>query len=274
MVLMLACAIGAPMMGCAGRRGSSFETLGIPQPEDRPGTSPVVFGWAREQREGWVIRGVRVDERSQSEWNDETQRPTIFYLEPGVREFRVSAVQLRDPGDPNSRPRRRYRIRPFRLGLEEGIAQVCVVRVEGDQRQRPRVRCEAQEPEPTYDEADQAYDEYGDEYAEDDEIRDEAPVDEDEEPPTVAAATPPPAPRPPSAEAGEVPSPFDPPAAPAARPPTAAPEPTPVAPPAPVAAPASATEPPQSRPRVLTVEERVERLERQLEELRRQMRDR
>ena len=264
LVLALGAILASPLVGCAGRQGSSFETLGVPEPEDRPGMSPLILGWARESRDGWIIDGVRIDNRARREWNEETQRPTIFYLAPGSYEMRVSSAQLRDPRDRNSHPRRRYRIRPFTVDLETDTAQVCVIRIEGGDRRRPQVQCESREfGAPEDDEGEMAQDEYGDEYADEDEIAGE--------PETPAAAA-----EPPSAAGSAVPSPFDTPAGPPPREQPAA-DAQPEAAPTPASAqptPAPAASPSGASPRPMSVEERIERLERQVEELRRQLRPR
>lgn len=285
-------AIGAPLGGCAVR-GSSFETLGVPSPEHRPGRSPVIVGWAREDRAGWVIRRIRIDGTTRNEWNEDTQQPVIMYLEPGEHEFRFSAAQLSDPRDASSRPRRRYRIRPFQVDVLEAEAQLCVIRVQGDERRRPRINCEAYDYQ--REEEEEGYDEYGDEY---DEGYDEAYEDEDEDP----QRQPPPEMVPldqqqepedeeveepaddTSAEAGEtaqpssepVPSPFETPQpsrdeSPEAAQPQAEAAPT-VTPPTPTAAAEPATE--SRPPRPLSMEQRIERLERLVEELRREIRER
>jgi hypothetical protein len=272
-VLALVCGVGAPMVGCAAR-GSSFETLGVPTPEPRAGRSPVILGWAREQREGWTIKRVQVDDTTRPEWNEATQAPAIMYLEPGEHTIKLGAAQLSDPRDPNSHTRRRYKIRPFGVDLLEGEAQMCVIRLSDDERARPAVSCEAygygenEEESAAGGEADQ--DEYGDEYSDEDEVG-QVPRSAEAQAPTPAAtaqpepaatAQPQPAPTAPATPAtAEVPSPFG-----------AAPTPGPAAtqPPA-VGGPPAATPPPP--PRRLTIEERLDRLERQMQDVVRLLRD-
>lgn len=287
-LIALLCGVGAPLTGCAVR-GSSFETLGVPTPELRPGRSPIIVGWAREQREGWRITRIRVDEASRGEWNEESQEPAVFYLEPGEHQLQMSAEQLSDPRDSSSRARRRYRVRPIQLDLLEGEAQLCVIRLEGERRLRPRVRCEA------HDTVDPEEDEYGDEYQDEDEYAEDEYEDDEYEDEEAAAmgeparqsdeqpdtTQPPPASTSTSSSSGEVPSPFASSAAPpSARPtaPAAAPQPAPAAasatPPAPRPAPPPPTASSTQTPRRLTLEERVERVERQLEEIQRLLRER
>lgn len=272
-VLALLCGVGGPMAGCAAR-GSSFETLGVPTPEPRKGRSPVILGWAREQREGWTIKRVQVDDTTRPEWNADTQAPAILYLEPGEHVFKLGAAQLSDPRDPNSRTRRRYKIRPFEVDLLEGEAQMCVVRLSDDERARPTVSCEAY----GYGESEEdetaggSEDEYGDEYGDEDEYGEVPPAAAEQEPApaaTAATAQAQPAPASPTAPAApaapgtaEVPSPFG-------APPTAAPAAAPQ-PPA-TGAPPAAT--PPDPPRRLTVEERLDRLERQMQDVVRLLRD-
>lgn len=267
-LILAALAVLSAGPGCAGRQGSSFETLGIPEPEDVPGRSPVILGWAEESREGWVISRVRIDGANAGEWDAQTERPTVMQLTPGTHELRLYTAQLRDPEDRNGATRRRYRTRPVELAVEEGVAQLCTVRVGGDRRRRPEVTCEARElaaPEEEYGDDEYGDDEYEDEegeYGDEDEYADEGPV---ATPAPAAPASPPPAPA--GGEAG-VPDPFAPPAGPAA-PPAAAP--APAAPPAAVPAPAPAARPAAIPPRPLSLEERVDRLERQLEEILRRL---
>ncbi len=279
---------GAPLTGCAPR-GSSFETLGVPAPEDRSGQSPIIFGWAREQRSGWVIRRIRIDGRARNEWNEETQTPAVLYLSPGEHEVQLSAAQLSDPNDMNSRPRRRYRVRPFQLDLLEGEAQLCVIRLEGEERPRPRAQCE------TYDQVDEVdvddemdedeIDEYDDDLDEDEDVIDEVPTrDQQVQQQGTFGATPPtPGAAPPNGqESGRpgVPSPFGSAAANAPTPPPIAPTPpvdepaTPAAPVTPPPAPAAPPAASSSPPRRLSVEERLERLERLMEEIRRELHQR
>ncbi len=111
-LLTMVCGLGSLWAGCAVR-GSSFQTIGVPTPESRSGQSPVIIGWAREERDGWIVKRVRVDGETRDEWNDETQQPTIIYLEPGEHEFRVNSAQLSEPSDPSSRTRRREFVLPL-----------------------------------------------------------------------------------------------------------------------------------------------------------------
>ena len=240
------------------------------------------MGWAREQREGWTIKRVRVDGTTRAEWNEDSQEPSIFYLRPGEHEVRLSAAQLSDPGNPSSRPRRRYKVRPLEIELLEGEAQLCVIRVAGEKRRRPRVSCEAYDVGGDEEEEYADEDEYGDEYADEDEYGDMTDTGDDQvasappegTPPTeaVAPTTPALAPAPASSQpaassssSGAVPSPFGPAAAATPAPQPTSATPAPAAPPSP---PPATTTP----PRRLTVEERVERLERQLEEIQRLLR--
>jgi hypothetical protein len=267
MALAVLCACLAAALGCAGRQGSSFETLGIPEVEDRPGRSPIVVGWAHEERSGWVVRRVRVDGETMPQWNEETERPSVMYLTPGTRSLQLYTAQLRDPSDRSSRSRRRYRTRPVDVELEEGFAQICVIRLEGERRRRPNVRCESREILGEEDEYEDE-DEYGDEY--EDEEGEYGESDEGQ----VASA------EPASGQDGDdedVPDPFG---GPAPSPtttqaaPTAPASPPSASPPASTTAPPAAPSSPEPPPRRLSVEERIDRLERQVEELRRQLRQR
>lgn len=253
--LVLIAAGAGPPFGC-GATGSSFETLGVPTAEPRPGRVAVIFGWAREAREGWSIQRIRIDDQTRSAWNEETQEPLVLYLEPGEHELRLSAAQLSNPRDPTSRPRRRYRLRPYGFDLLEGMPQLCVFRLGGDERLRPRVSCEPLEPP-------------AEENEEEEMVTNSAIEDEDEEPAPLST----PAPAETSADSDGVPSPFDaaspePPAEdeaqPEDEPELAEDEPVPAEDEPELATPAPAEEP-------LSLEERVERLERLVDEFRDQI---
>jgi hypothetical protein len=265
------------LVGCMTGRGSSIETLGLPDVEDRPGRPALVVGWAYEDRSGWIVKNVRLDGESRPEWDERTERPVVMYLTAGTHTLQLSTAQLRDPSDRSSRSRRRYQTRPVEIELEDGYSQICVVRLEGEERRRPVVRCESreilgEEDEASYEDEDEDEDgEYEDENGDQPEPPEER----------VAAVEAAPAPAPGAPQGGgdeAVPDPFAGPAAPgSAEPPRQPTAPASQAPAAPAAAavrpppppPPAAVAPPPPRP--LSLEERVERLERQLEELRRQI---
>ncbi len=131
---LLVLVLAGGLCACAPR-GSSFETLGVPLAQERPGKGAIVLGWASEHREGWTAKRVRVDTRTRREWTPETQSPAVIHLTPGAHTLRVYAA-LADGSQT-----RRIKIRPLAIELAEGEVLLCVMDVGGAKRRRPRVRC-------------------------------------------------------------------------------------------------------------------------------------
>jgi hypothetical protein len=137
-------AIAATAASCVHRPPpTSFETLGIPEPEPIAGRAAVILGWAREDRAGWAIDRVRIDGRARPEWDAETQRPAVLYLRPGARVLKIYCSR----GDADAQ---RVRPRPARIDAVADGVVVCSVRVEGDESRLPRLACELppQRPRP------------------------------------------------------------------------------------------------------------------------------
>lgn len=135
----LALAFGtAALSGCASPTAVSFESRGIPEAARLPDRAAVIFGWANDDRSGWSIDHVRIDDRERPEWDQESQRPTVFYLRPGLRKLRLYSSQSRG-GSIGSE--HRVRSRPFSISVAQGQVLLCPIRVRDEEPQRPIVAC-------------------------------------------------------------------------------------------------------------------------------------
>jgi len=132
--------------GCVSTGGSSFATLGVPEAEPPPGRGVVIIGWQAEVRDGWSVRYVTVDGRRSAAWDRDSQRPAVLPVEPGERTLQIRAVQYEAEDGRASGRRRSYRARPATIEVAAGEVHVCVVRLGGRRRIRPRLRCALQEP--------------------------------------------------------------------------------------------------------------------------------
>lgn len=130
---------GLLILSCSSTTGSSFETLGVPDVSPPPSRAAIIVGWEEEQREGWVLSHVRVDGQSRSEWDRASQHPVVIYLEPGRRSVQILAEQRQSGG--RGSVVRRYRSKAVEFQAEERESELCVVRVAGKRRRRPRISC-------------------------------------------------------------------------------------------------------------------------------------
>ncbi len=127
-------------MGAAcARPGSSFETLGVPRVSPTTNEAALVLGWQNEDREGWSINTVRINERSRETWDAASQRPVVFRLGPGRHVMRLDA--LHETEQDGRTMRRRFRSPPAEVILRAGAATICAIRIEGRRRRRPRLHC-------------------------------------------------------------------------------------------------------------------------------------
>lgn len=131
--------VGVLALSCTSTTGSSFQTLGVPDVSPPPSRAAIIVGWEEEQREGWSISRVRVDGRTRSEWDQASQHPAVIYLEPGQRSVQLMAEQR--GSDPGGSAVRRYRSKAVEFQLEERLSTLCVIRIRGQRRRRPRVSC-------------------------------------------------------------------------------------------------------------------------------------
>ena len=131
--------------GCVRTSPSSFQALGVPDPEVRPGRASVMLGWDREDRQGWSIDWVRIDGERLETWNDRTEAPVLLFLPPGRREVRLGTSQRRDRETVQGR-RRRYRPSPTVVEVAAGEVHLCAVRLADGRRPRPRLECMARLP--------------------------------------------------------------------------------------------------------------------------------
>jgi hypothetical protein len=229
----------ASQLAACAVTASSFETLGVPELTLAGNESAVIVGWAREDRGNWTLQRVQIDGQGRSEWDEHSQRPAVFGVEPGVHRLRLWALQSFDRASATGRNGRRYRLRRINLQLQGGQAQLCVVRID-ENRRRPVANCEAHS---LYEDEEELEDEYVDSLAS------AAPAATAPAEAAVPGQT--------AEQQGAVPSPFG-------GPPQTAP---PTAPPTATAEPPPQTAPSPLRPRRLSLEERVERLERLVDQL-------
>ena len=113
--------------------------------EPQRGKGAVIVGWEREERDGWKIRYIRVDGNSRNEWNIDSQEPAVIHMRPGEVSLGLMAVKAKSKGS----GLRRYRSAPVTFKLEAGSTQLCVVRIRGKRRRRPRASCEEYLAAPT-----------------------------------------------------------------------------------------------------------------------------
>lgn len=128
--------------GCATPTLVSFESRGLPEAARLPDRAAVIFGWANDDRVGWSIDHVRIDDRERPEWDQESQRPTVFYLRPGLRKLRIYSTQRRSG---SSVSERRVRSRLLSISVAQGQVLLCPIQIRAEYPQRPTVSCRVSE---------------------------------------------------------------------------------------------------------------------------------
>lgn len=133
------CIVWLVALSCTSTAGSSFQTLGVPDVSPPPSRAAVILGWEGEEREGWSIARVKVDGRARSEWDQDSQHPVVIYLEPGQRSVQLLAEQRRL--ERGGSVVKRYRSKAVAFQIEERTSELCVIRIAGKNRRRPRISC-------------------------------------------------------------------------------------------------------------------------------------
>jgi hypothetical protein len=105
--------------------------LGVPQPEPQPDRAALIIGWDQEERGGWSLSRVRIDDQVRDEWSPDTQEPAVLIVEPGSRNVRLF-VERRASG-------LRLRMAPISLDLAEGEVHLC--RLTASLSARPHADC-------------------------------------------------------------------------------------------------------------------------------------
>jgi len=116
----------------------SLSSMGVPETAELPGRAAVVFGWGQDDRRGWTIDFVRIDDRGRPEWDSDSQHPTVFYLRPGLRKLRLYSTRRPTRA---SEPPLRIRSRVVELNVAEGQVLICPVELGAHDPPIPAVSC-------------------------------------------------------------------------------------------------------------------------------------